>query len=325
MDFSYLDKRMQNIDRHITPEYTVKARIMKDGRLYGYRVEYSAIDWMDNQHTLDLTRPQFESYAANKYLRNVKMTSNGPTGYNGFELRSLPTIELAHDFVVVCGLKVFNEAPCIGYIVMNSQNSPKQLGSNWVNAGDIAVISSEEIWRYEKELYCDGIQAVAKANTGNGVLGAPVLSSEQSQFCKGNIVVVAQASDGIFYLREPYINTELKKIIRVYFGSFGGKVYTDIRSDATIVLSYQDTKRYEEYLHQLLVKDIETMGQVGADGEDAKRVAIPNNEYLSRWKTPEPQTRIEYNVPEDNAMARYKSKNKPQKKGLRGLFDMFSR
>ena len=98
LDFSYLDQRMKQIDRSVRPEYTATYRLLKNGKLYGYRVEYSAIDAIDNPHQYDLSREQFNDFVARKIVRFVKMTSNGPTGYSGFELKKLPSINLDNKF-----------------------------------------------------------------------------------------------------------------------------------------------------------------------------------------------------------------------------------
>lgn len=323
MDFSYLDQRMKQIDRSVRPEYTATYRLLKNGKLYGYRVEYSAIDAIDNPHQYDLSREQFNDFVARKIVRFVKMTSNGPTGYSGFELKKLPSINLDNKFRFEALLKA-GDGFDVGYILRNISGYAETVNTIIVEPNGLFVLSLDRLIMLGNFSDCDGIALTG--SVGNRKIYTPLFDNPPNWLLQRPIYITVKAPDGIYYIREPYSeNIELKALISGMPQL--SNVYTEVRTDVTKPLNYNEHKRFEKYLGELLAKDLQTQGGVGTAWQAAKMVSVKTNAYFSPFRDKEPDTPVANQISRPTTVQSTTNSQKQigSTKGIKGLFDFFKR
>lgn len=216
MDFTEFDRKFATVDRNFKQEYRVLARINHDGVLWGYRI---ILNWGMpdiNKDFIDVDRVTFGNMASAGQIQNVKMTTNGPSGINGFALKAVKTISITTHFVFIAELDI--QGFPVGYVISNIGNTSHNIHGHGkaLKPGGIEVIGADELKVLSKELSCKGIEVIYNAyeNTKSPIpLYRPILDGGLANRVH-KIDIGVSAPDGKVYMREPYVGrVQLSRVI----------------------------------------------------------------------------------------------------------------
>ena len=327
MDFSEFDRRMKYIDTSVRPEYITKARIFKNGKLFGYRVDYNGFDKLGNEHTLNLSRDEYAAYVSNGYIQGVRMTSSGPSGYDGFELKSLPQISLDIKYNIVAALGVMGNNYVVGFILQNISNAVQNVHGERVETGEFFVERADTLKTIEADTNCEQLNLACNLDGKN--LYYPYTQAQLPVFD-----ITVQDYSGKYYLREPYIFQAPIGQILSSISHFKNSINYNIRYDVAKPLNYNEQKRFDEYKRNLLELDINSLGNYGNTIEEAKFVSVVTDQYINRFRD-KPAVPVNIQRTDENIQASStnttrkvgstKNISKASQHGIKGLFDFFKR
>lgn len=326
MDFTEFDRKFATVDRNFKQEYRVLARINHDGVLWGYRI---ILNWGMpdiNKDFIDVDRVTFGNMASAGQIQNVKMTTNGPSGINGFALKAVKTISITSHFVFIAELDI--QGFPVGYVISNIGNTSHNIHGHGkaLKPGGIEVIGADELKVLSKELSCKGIEVIYNAyeNTKSPIpLYRPILDGGLANRVH-KIDIGVSAPDGKVYMREPYVGrVQLSRVIGGIPELSG--VQTFIKVDTPKIITSDTRKMIEDYRDWILRQDIANRGTVGATLEEAMKANIITDEYLARFGIGEEEKSTEQ--PTKSVKQSNSSNNtaKNARKGIFGIFNSFKR
>ena len=259
-------------------------------------------------------------------IQNVKMTTNGPSGINGFALKAVKTISITTHFVFIAELDI--QGFPVGYVISNIGNTSHNIPGHGkaLKPGGIEVIGADELKVLSKELSCKGIEVIYNAyeNTKSPIpLYRPILDGGLANRVH-KIDIAVSAPDGKVYMREPYVGrVQLSRVIGGIPELSG--VQTFIKVDTPKIITSDTRKMIEDYRDWILRQDIANRGTVGATLEEAMKANIITDEYLARFGIGEEEKSTEQPTKSVKQSDSSNNTAKDARKGIFGIFNSFKR
>ena len=292
----------QNIDMKNGAIYIVSARIFKQGKLFGYRLQEPEKIGSGQSAIFDVSREQFNELVRNGLVKDVKMTTSGPSGCNGFALKEVKSITLDILYKVIAGLRIWRST-IIAYVIQYNGDHTAFINGYTVPPHGYFIERADNLSWLMSMSNMDDIRIINKVNNFN--VCYPVIASENLKDFIGTIDIEVEELDPVTYL-----------------------------------FSDTEEKRYQAYVQHILAMDVKSGGNFGRTLEEAKSLAKLSDEYLNRFRENPCESLTTVNMSKNVVSKRYTNTEiiankqkiksntrdellKPRKKGIAGIFDVF--
>lgn len=329
----------QNIDMKNGAIYIVSARIFKQGKLFGYRLQEPEKIGSGQSAIFDVSREQFNELVRNGLVKDVKMTTSGPSGCNGFALKEVKSITLDVLYKVIAGLRIWRST-IIAYVIQYNGDHTAFINGYTVPPHGYFIERADNLSWIMSMSNMDDIRIINKVNNFN--VCYPVIASENLKDFIGTIdIEVEELDHSHAYIREPYV---YNKIIREAMAMIQvpSSYIDNTVCPETYLFSDTEEKRYQAYVQHILAMDVKSGGNFGRTLEEAKSLAKLSDEYLNRFRENPCESLTTVNMSKNVDSKRYTNTEiiankqkiksntrdellKPRKKGLAGIFDIFRR
>ena len=327
----------QNTGMDVKAVYIVLARIFKQGKLFGYRLQEPEKIGSGQPAIFDVSRERFNELVKAGLVDYVKMTTSGPSGCDGFALKEVKSITLDVLYKVVAGLRIWGST-IIAYVIQYNGTSRAFINGTTVLPHGYFIERTDNLNWLLSMSNMDDIRTVGRVN--NLTICYPVISHENLKDFIGTIDIEREELDHSHaYLREPYVfNGVIRQAIKMI--QVPSSYISDINYTTLCPFSDDEQNRYQAYMQHILALDIKSHGRFGETLEQAKAVSELTEDYLNKFRdTPYIPNKTSNNAENtetnkahmtDNKMNKQGFKPntrdnllKPKKRGIAGIFDIF--
>lgn len=328
---SYQNIDIKNISNGNEDIYIVSARIFKQGKLFGYRVQQIRRNSSGQPATYDVSREKFNELVKSGKVHHVKMTASGPSGCDGFALKEVKSITLDILYKVIAGLRIWR-SNVIAYVIQYNGEHTSFINGYVVPPHGYFIERADNLNWMLPLSNMEDIRIINKVN--DLTICYPVISSENLKDFIGTIdIEVEELDHSHAYIREPYVYSSIirraMEMIHVPSSYISDTIYPTAR-----FLSDTEEKTYQFYLQHILAMDVKSHGNFGTNLEEAKEIAQLSDNYLNKFRVnPCESLTMAKSIESrkcDNADDMQKHKvntrdklKKPRKKGIAGIFDIF--
>lgn len=278
---SYQNIDIKNIANGNEDTYIVSARIFKQGKLFGYRVQQIRRNSSGQPATYDVSREQFNELVKSGKVHRVKMTASGPSGCDGFALKEVKSITLDILYKVVAGLRIWR-SNVIAYVIQYNGDHTSFINGYVVPPHGYFIERADNLNWMLPLSNMEDIRVINKVN--DLTICYPVISSENLKDFIGTIdIEVEELDHSHAYIREPYV---YNKIIREAMAMIQvpSSYIDNTVCPETYLFSDTEEKRYQAYVQHILAMDVKSGGNFGRTLEEAKSLAKLSDEYLNRFR-----------------------------------------